>query len=1029
MSRRLPSLLVVWLSLAASLSGEELFPDLAEVRGIDRYRGSEAGKGLLRKNGFVVVPRFYRRIFNPYLDSGLRNFVTADSVHRTFHVIFEEQLKRVETAFAREVASLTSDLLGHLPEMRKSAGPGAGDAGALLEAYFAVAAMLLGEELDVHPPQKRLAEQEARMIRAAAGPSPSPVFGYPIDYSQFKPRGFYTETAVLRRHFKVMNWYGSAAFRLKSERETRAAMRIAGAFARDKRLLSRWQKLDRVYSFLLAPCDDLTPEEYADLVVRLPSDGRTGALFPRFLQAAAKLRDPKIRSMVLSLQQQWDWVVHTKGMRLFGKRSIPDSEVFMELTHPLVRLRGFPTGLDLMAANGSARARELIAQSPMPETAAYREGLARGTALLSGLKGSETPTHYVQFLRVAETLYAPPPDKAPAFARTRAYTDKNLMTSLASWASMRHAWVLHAKQGLTFLGNGGRTPVPGYVEPNPEFFEAMRTLTKETVRAFRPIRTVEIERLERFLSLVESLSTMVDKELSGEAFSEKEVALLYHYPHRIARLQGFHFNAGVQGQFPWMSLIADIHGELASSECLEVGTGGAMPIYVIVAPEGAPQLLKGGVYSYYEFRQPFSDRLTDEQWRARWDRGPLPPMPKWTSSFVARLDAESVLTRLRAGERVSEALYLDDPRIGQFLWEGVQPGGALEGKKNFNWALEVVAAKRGREVIPLLYAIVREAPGGRRDYHRWYLLAVRSKRQKSKTFAAAYALATVLAKQDLPMLVEMALGNEKGSTDLAFSIGCAIRGKAMEDFMMQLFRRTDEARRKRYCINALGSRGSKDVSPFLLQAWRTGDSQTRIAAMSALGSIWSGGRSGPLPRLPTEATDTELSEWRRQIAEFTVQELKGEDRSTGSYAVRLAGRARIPEVVRVLAKLDAHERLPYASIPEALAAIGTKEAMDLLLRLAAVKSPSNKQAVLKALGDARHLRAVPRLRQLLLDKSRTNTNDYRVCDCAADALAAILPDGPGFRLGDERWKRDAKIEEWLAYLTADRVFEAMAPSR
>ena len=1016
MSRRLPSLLVVWLSLAASLSGEELFPDLAEVRGIDRYRGPEAGKGLLRKNGFVVVPRFYRRIFNPYLDSGLRNFVTADSVHRTFHVIFEEQLKRVETAFAREVAGLTSDLLGHLPEMRKSAGPGPADVAALLEAYFAVAAILAGEELDVASEQRQLAERELRLFQAAGGPAMSPVLGYRIDYSQFKPRGFYTETAVLRRHFKVMNWYGGAAFRLKSERETRAAMLVAGAFARDKELLRHWQDLDRVYSFLLAPCDDLTPQEYADLVVRSPKTAGEADPFPWFRKEAGKLRDPRIRSMVLSPAEHRDWVTHTKGMRLFGKRRIPDSEVFMDLTAPRVRGRGFPTGLDLMAANGSKRARELIGQSPVAKVAAYHEGLARGTALLKELKENKPRTHYVEFLRVAETLYATPPDEAPAFARTRAYADKNLMTSLASWASMRHAWVLHAKQGLTFMGNGGHTPVPGYVEPNPAFFEAMRTLTKETIRVFKPIRTVEAERLERFLALVESLSAMVEKELSGKPFSDEEVVLLDKYPHRIASLQGFNFSTGVQGQFPWMSLIADIHGELLSRECLEVGTGGALPVYVVVKPNGIPQLLAGGVYSYYEFRQPFSDRLTDEQWRARWDRGQLPPMPQWTSSFVAQQDAASVIARLEAGERAKEALYLDDPRIGDLLWKGIQPGGALEGKKNYNWVLEVVAAKLGHKVIPLLYAILREAPDSEREYRSWYLLATKSKRQKSKTLAAAYALASVISKEDLPVLVGMALGKGECPPDLAFRIGCAIHSKVMEDFLMQVFGRTERLDLRRSCLYALGRRGSKDVSPFLIQAWRTGGPKVRLRAIDALKSIWSAESSGSLPRQPTKAADAELGDWRRQIGELTTQAIGSQDQSIVSAAIELAGQVGIPEVVPALAQMEAREKLPHYGIPRALAAIGTEEAIDLLVRLTAVGSPSSKEAVLRALKGTRHPRAVPRLRELLSDRSLTGANDYRVGDCAADALAAILPDGPGFSLQGSLPERDAKIKEWVAYL-------------
>jgi hypothetical protein len=35
------------------------------------------------------------------------------------------------------------------------------------------------------------------------------------------------------------------------------------------------------------------------------------------------------------------------------------------------------------------------------------------------------------------------------------------------------------------------------------------------------------------------------------------------------------------------------------------------------------------VYSYYEFLQPASDRLTDEAWRSMLDAGDAPPRPDW----------------------------------------------------------------------------------------------------------------------------------------------------------------------------------------------------------------------------------------------------------------------------------------------------------------------------------------------------------------------------------------------------------------
>jgi hypothetical protein len=49
---------------------------------------------------------------------------------------------------------------------------------------------------------------------------------------------------------------------------------------------------------------------------------------------------------------------------------------------------------------------------------------------------------------------------------------------------------------------------------------------------------------------------------------------------------------------------------------------------------GGFQLAVGGVYSYYEFLQPMSDRLTDEAWRAMLDAGTQPDRPGWEQPFM-----------------------------------------------------------------------------------------------------------------------------------------------------------------------------------------------------------------------------------------------------------------------------------------------------------------------------------------------------------------------------------------------------------
>jgi hypothetical protein len=51
-------------------------------------------------------------------------------------------------------------------------------------------------------------------------------------------------------------------------------------------------------------------------------------------------------------------------------------------------------------------------------------------------------------------------------------------------------------------------------------------------------------------------------------------------------------------------------------------------------PGGPPALVAGPVLSYFEFKQPAAERLTDEEWREALQKRP-PERPAWTASFVS----------------------------------------------------------------------------------------------------------------------------------------------------------------------------------------------------------------------------------------------------------------------------------------------------------------------------------------------------------------------------------------------------------
>jgi hypothetical protein len=83
-----------------------------------------------------------------------------------------------------------------------------------------------------------------------------------------------------------------------------------------------------------------------------------------------------------------------------------------------------------------------------------------------------------------------------------------------------------------------------------------------------------------------------------------------------------------------MAIIADVHTDSNTDICLEEGVGYPLEIFVIVNNDGYTRLSRGAVFSYYEFSQPISNRLTDEEWRNMLEGENPPELPLWYTSFM-----------------------------------------------------------------------------------------------------------------------------------------------------------------------------------------------------------------------------------------------------------------------------------------------------------------------------------------------------------------------------------------------------------
>ena len=83
-----------------------------------------------------------------------------------------------------------------------------------------------------------------------------------------------------------------------------------------------------------------------------------------------------------------------------------------------------------------------------------------------------------------------------------------------------------------------------------------------------------------------------------------------------------------------MPIVADVHTDVNTGSVLEEGIGEAMLLYAVAPVDGKPIVCHGVVYSQYEFKQPMSNRLTDEAWREMVRKRKTPAMPSWVQAYA-----------------------------------------------------------------------------------------------------------------------------------------------------------------------------------------------------------------------------------------------------------------------------------------------------------------------------------------------------------------------------------------------------------
>lgn len=634
---------------------------------------SQAQKDFLTEYGFVVSPHAYDVLFEDYYaalkDSDTPVFVTTDSMLHTFHILYDYVLRVTEQDhFSQDLLELTTWMCESSESIYDSSEGTVKEAAKMNVAYFYVALKLLEPSAQCPSYVSDIVEEELALVDTAEGIQPSPLFGYREDYSQYVPRGHYTRTDGLGRYFQAMMWYGRMTFRIMEREQTRSAilmvLSMAGAGTSERSALDIWDDIYLTTSFFVGDADDLTLYDYSSVMREVYGAEASYAeiedesLLDSFIEKAKLLPDPKINSSVLKDNQD---ISESKGMRYMGQRFIVDSYMFSELVYDNVLqyfgdgepftlvysdagpIRGFPRGLDIFSVLGFELAEDILTEEGDTDYYDYDTQLqALRDEIAAYTTADWAKNQYTSWIYTLDGFKDEAGAGWPAFMQSEMWEKKELYTALGSWAELRHDTILYAKQSYTFEA----TSMPaqpeltyGFVEPIPEVYARLLSLTMMAHDGLMQRELLPEEFDTKFSELEDLLSTLIsisEKEIAGEALSDDDYDHIWNIGGTLGSL--LYFSEEVEEVTTEadasVAIIADVHTDVNSQMVLEEGVGYPLTMYVVLEKDGTSYIAKGPVFSYYEFKHPLDDRLTDEKWQDQLESGNEPQLPQWAQSFI-----------------------------------------------------------------------------------------------------------------------------------------------------------------------------------------------------------------------------------------------------------------------------------------------------------------------------------------------------------------------------------------------------------
>ena len=467
---------------------------------------------------------------------------------------------------------------------------------------------------------------EAARILKAEGKSLSSVLGEAFTYGELKPRGHYTSEPEMELYFKAFKYLTT----IKPDEKMLAELK--GLPPQVKTKADAW--IGTYENFISPP--------------RAPLVWKDGPFTP----------PPYTK-----------WPV--KEARLFPLSWGFDNEVLLSTVYhrnwpPAEQIDGpsgrrlVPSGLDIAAATGSAFAMSLLGDELNKYPNLRAAIVSLNTRFNTSGKASPSSVNlYDRWMTALAVQWAEDIASPNRKIDEKIWRAKRLQTALSSWTVLRHATVLVNERTVAEAGEGGfeqimMRPPRGYVEPDPNTFESIAGLFDAVAMNLRPddpslvgniktgegeepepLRAAITKRLAESAQKARLFKSIAEKELRGEPLTDAEYEEIL-YVARIAEHQFLVYKSlankdlALSNPDP-MPKIVDVAGG-GEVPFLLSGVGRPMEWDHIVPFFGRKQIVKGGIYSYYEFTS--ADLMNDKEWLQKL---PSQAHPSWISPYISKI--------------------------------------------------------------------------------------------------------------------------------------------------------------------------------------------------------------------------------------------------------------------------------------------------------------------------------------------------------------------------------------------------------